>query len=155
MASDSLPEILEIEYSLNSRGHNSLKFVDGRFFFFSEADSHLSEKNEYLTLVSIPENDKWKCFWDDLDRLGIWEWEENYKKIEDTSNEDINKEIPGKGDVWQLKIIHGKKRISKKIWSSEPESKDEFFKAVQKLVGVDIRLPFMILFQKLSHDANS
>ncbi|HHT18950.1 MAG TPA: hypothetical protein GXZ72_05260 [Methanobacterium sp.] len=154
MTRDSLPEILEIEYSFNLGGHNSLKLVDGRLFFFSEADSHLSEKNEYLTLVSIPENRAWKCFWDDLDGLGIWEWENNYKKTEDTSDETINQEIPGKGDVWQLKIIHGKKRIHKKSWSSKLESKDDFFKAVQKLVGVDIRLPFMILSKKLSSEKN-
>ena len=51
MTRDSLPEILEIEYSFNLGGHNSLKLVDGRLFFFSEADSHLSEKNEYLTCI--------------------------------------------------------------------------------------------------------
>ncbi len=150
MASDSIPELLEIEYSFNSGGHNSLKLVDGRFFFFSEADSHLSEKNEYLTLVSIPENSKWKSFWDDLDLLGIWDWGENYQNTEDTPDED--KEIPGHGDVWQVKIIHGQRKISSKSWSSLPESKEDFFKAVQRLVGVDIRLKFNILQERLSGD---
>ena len=152
MASDRLPELLEIEYSFNLGGHNSLKLVDGRFFFFSEADSNLSEKNEYLTLVSIPENSALKCFWEDLDHLGIWEWEENYPDIDDTLEGDIPQKIPSKGDVWQVKIIHGSMRISCKSWSSEPKSKDNFFEAVKKMVAIDIRLPFTILKERLSKD---
>lgn len=150
MTRDSLPEILEIEYSFNLGGHNSLKLVDGRFFFFSEADSQLSEKNEYLTLVFIPEKSRWKCFWDDLTQLGIWEWEENYQNTEDTP--DVDKEMPGHGDVWQVKMIHGQRKIFSKSWSSLPGSKEDFFKTVQKLVGVDIRLPFNILQERLSGD---
>ncbi|MBI4814492.1 MAG: hypothetical protein HY802_09590 [Methanobacterium sp.] len=76
MIDRQFPELLEVEYSFKLGGHNSLKFVDGRLFFFSEADSHLSEKNEYLTMVSIPEENKWERFWDDLNRCGIWDWEE-------------------------------------------------------------------------------
>jgi len=152
MARESLPELLEIEYSFNSGGHNSLKLVDGRFFFFSEADSHLSEKNEYLTLVSIPENRKWECFWDDLDQLGIEEWEEDYPTIKDSPDKGESEEMPGEGDIWQVKITHGQNIISRKSWSSEVESKDDFFKAVQKLMGVDIRLPFNILQKRLSGD---
>lgn len=73
---NQFPELLEVEYSFSQGGHNSLKLVDGRLFFFSEADSHLSEKNEYLTMVSIPVTEKWEHFWDDLDQCGIWDWEE-------------------------------------------------------------------------------
>lgn len=76
MTEEKFPELLEVEYSFSQGGHNSLKLVEGRLFFFSEADSHLSEKNEYLTMVSIPETGKWKHFWDDLDHCGIWEWED-------------------------------------------------------------------------------
>ncbi|WP_321422205.1 hypothetical protein [uncultured Methanobacterium sp.] len=71
-----LPQLLELEYSFKSGGHNSLKLVDGRLFFFSEADSHLTEKNEYLTMVSIPDEIKWKQFWDELNQCGIWDWDE-------------------------------------------------------------------------------
>jgi hypothetical protein len=76
MLNQNFPELLEVEYSFKLGGHNSLKFVDRRLFFFSEADSNLSEKNEYLTMVSIPEENKWKQFWDDLNHCGICDWKE-------------------------------------------------------------------------------
>lgn len=76
MIDQQFPELLEVEYSFKLGGHNSLKFVDGRLFFFSEADSNLSQKNEYITMVSIPEENKWEQFWDDLNQCGIWNLEE-------------------------------------------------------------------------------
>lgn len=81
MTDEDLPELLEIEYSFSVGGHNSLKLMDGRLFFFSEADSHLTEKNEYLTLVKVPENSTLKVFWDDLDQLAIWDWKRFMAKL--------------------------------------------------------------------------
>ena len=71
-----MPQQFEVEYSFAEGGHNTLKLMDGRLFFFSEADSHLSDKNEYLTMVSIPEEKKWEQFWDELNHCGIWDWDE-------------------------------------------------------------------------------
>ncbi len=73
---NSLPQQFEVEYSFAEGGHNTLKLMDGRLFFFSEADSLLSEKNEYLTMVSIPEEKKWEQLWDELNQCGIWDWDE-------------------------------------------------------------------------------
>jgi hypothetical protein len=92
---NQLPELLELEYSFKSGGHNSLKLVDGRLFFFSEADSHLSEKNEYLTMVSIPEERKWEKFRDELNQYGIWDWDEYHwqdEAEEDSYEDDHEKE---------------------------------------------------------------
>jgi hypothetical protein len=92
---NQLPELLELEYSFKSGGHNSLKLVDGRLFFFSEADSHLSEKNEYLTMVSIPKEKKWEQFWDELNQCGIWDWDECHwpsAAEEDSSCEEDHEE---------------------------------------------------------------
>lgn len=192
MVKEYLPDLLEIEYSFKSGGHNSLKFIDWRFFFFSEADSHLTEKNEYLTIVKIPENSALERFWEDLDQLGIWDWEENYSPTDDSTTDDsptddynqtdapsrdecehdehencnhehheeetlkeenLNDnvlEIPADVDIWQVKIIHGTQTISSKSWSSAPESKDDFFNAIKKLVGIDICLPFTVLSQKIA-----
>lgn len=182
MVNENLQALLEIEYSFGSGGHNSLKLMDGRLFFFSEADSHLTEKNQYMTMVTVPENSVLKGFWDDVDRLGVWGWENNYgvdvdvnetAKVEcmheeehehckhdhhngDSSYEDINSEtryeIPQNAEIWQVKLIHGPQRVFYKNWSSAPESKDEFFNAVKRLVGIDICLPFSILSQKLSYE---
>lgn len=80
---NSLPQQFEVEYSFAEGGHNSLKLMDGRLFFFSEADSLLSEKNEYLTMVSIPEEKKWEQFWDELNLCGIWDWDECHWPSED------------------------------------------------------------------------
>ncbi|MBI5458178.1 hypothetical protein [Methanobacterium sp.] len=90
MIDKQFPKLLEVEYSFNLGGHNSLKFVDGRLFFFSEADSHLSEKNEYITMVSIPEENKWERFWDDLNQFGIWDWEQCHwpGEVEENSSGD-------------------------------------------------------------------
>ncbi|EKF85514.1 hypothetical protein [Methanobacterium formicicum] len=92
---NSLPQQFEVEYSFAEGGHNSLKLVDGRLFFFSEADSHLSEKNEYLTMVSIPEEIKWEQFWDELNQCGIWDWDEcqwRGEAAEDSCEEDHEEE---------------------------------------------------------------
>ena len=37
MTEEKFPELLEVEYSFSQGGHNSLKLVEGRLFFFSEA----------------------------------------------------------------------------------------------------------------------
>ena len=91
------PELLEVEYSFRQGGHNSLKLVDGRLFFFSEADSHLSEKNQYLTLVSIPSSEKWTVFWEDLDHCGIRKWEECLISVdaEEVSEDDHHHDASG------------------------------------------------------------
>jgi len=90
-----LPQQFEVEYSFAEGGHNTLKLVDGRLFFFSEADSNLSEKNEYLTMVSIPEEIKWEQFWDKLNQCGIWDWDEcqwQGEAEEDSCEEDHEEE---------------------------------------------------------------
>jgi hypothetical protein len=139
-----LPELLELEYSFKLGGHNSLKLVDGRLFFFSEADSNLSEKNEYLTMVSIPEGKKWEQLWDELNQCGIWDWDECHwpgESEEDSSCEEdheeehchceddncdcdsvINKKIPeedlskeNKGSI-EEDIIHDNIQIEGDIW---------------------------------------
>ena len=210
MVNEHLPDLLEIEYSFKEGGHNSLKFIDGRFFFFSEADSHLTEKNEYLTMVTVPETNALEGFWEDLDNLGIWSWENNFRKNEeDTSHEEyehdkcehdehencnhehnegektaketlgegdvlneevslnigdflnegeshsegetlIEDEIPVEGDIWQVKIINGQKRVYIKSWLLEGETGDKFFESLQKMFGINITLPFNVLSGKLS-----
>ncbi len=185
MVYEHFPDLFEIEYSFKEGGHNSLKFIDGRFFFFSEADSHLTEKNEYLTMVKLPESSALELFWDELDTLGIWNWE-GFSKIEESNSngkcehdehehcnhehhdaeiysEDIltereipegenlsDEEIPGEGNIWQLKIINGQNQVYIKSWCLEGESGDEFFKSLKKMFGIDITLPFTILSGKLS-----
>jgi len=147
-AEDQWPELLEVEYSFSRGGHNSLKLVEGRLFFFSEADSHLSEKNEYLTMVSIPVTEKWNHFWDDLDQCSVWEWEEclasgdteeipsgndqeschchddncdcDSPPVNSPNGEYINNgDIPIEGNIWQIKIIHGSRTIFCKNWCLE------------------------------------
>ncbi len=90
-----LPQQFEVEYSFAEGGHNTLKLMEGRLFFFSEADSNLSEKNEYLTMVSIPEEKKWEQFWDELNQCGIWNWDECHwqgEAEEDSCEEDHEEE---------------------------------------------------------------
>lgn len=169
MLSDYFPELMEIEYSFKEGGHNSLKFIDGRFFFFSEADSNLTEKNEYLTMVTLPGKSELKDFWNDLDHLGLWNWEEKSNIIESASSTEVihppgennhhhhegnccEDEIPGKvpeGDIWQVKIVHGQKQIYIKSWFLEDVPWDEFFKVVHKLFKMNINLPYFVLKEKL------
>jgi hypothetical protein len=142
MTNELCPDMLEIEYTFfMPGGHNTLKFMDGRLFFFSEADSNLSEKNEYLTRVSIPKKEDWECFWKNMSQIDIWEWEENYRPGEGSSEE---------GDIWQVKIKRGERIMETKCWCWGPENMDEFFRAVKELAGVDLTQPFDVLSKKLS-----
>ena len=98
-----LPEVLEIEYSFQDQGgHNTLKLVEGRLFFFSEAHSRLSEKNEYLTMVSAPERDDWILFWKALNQAGVWDWEEDYRPEPGLTLE---------ADIWLVKIDRGRQSV--------------------------------------------
>ena len=136
-----VPELLEVEYSFKDRGHNSLKFVDGRLFFFSEAHSQLSEKNEYLTKVSVPERDDWILFWKTLNQTGVWAWEDDYRPEPGVTMDC---------DVWDVKIKRENKFIQTRAWCVEPENKNEFFTALKNLAKIDVTLPFVYLSQKIS-----
>lgn len=136
------PQQFEIEYTFASGGHNTLKFVDGRLFFFSEADSKLSGKNEYLTKVSIPSNSEWEYFWENMDKIGIWQWGTDYQPEQDISSREV--------DIWQVKIIHGPQSVDSKGWYLGPESMDEFLIAVKNLFGVYINQSYHILSEKLA-----
>lgn len=135
------PLQFEVEYTFASGGHNTLKFTDGKLFFFSEADSHLSEKNEYITKVSIPKKDQWEDFWENMNKIGVWEWGTDYFPEEDS---------PDNVDIWQVKIKHGMKFIDSKGWQVGPQSMDEFLIAVCNLSGLYINQPYHILSDKLA-----
>jgi len=136
-----LPEVLEIEYSFpKDGGHNTLKLVEGRLFFFSEAHSRLSEKNEYLTMVSAPERDDWILFWKALNQAGVWDWEEDYRPEPGLTLE---------ADTWLVKIHRGEQTMQTRSWFVEPLTHNEFFLALKHLAGVDITLPYQYLSRKL------
>lgn len=138
---NSFPQQFEVEYTFASGGHNTLKFMEGRLFFFSEADSHLSGKNEYLTKVCMPKNSEWDQFWENMDKIGIWAWETHYQP-----EENISSEV----DIWQVKIKHGSQSVNSRGWYLGPESMDDFFIAVHELFRVHINHPYPILSLKLA-----
>ena len=136
-----LPEVLEIEYSFQDQGgHNTLKLVEGRLFFFSEAHSRLSEKNEYLTMVSAPERDDWILFWKALNHAGVWDWDEDYRPEPGLTLE---------ADIWLVKIDRGGQSVRTRSWFVEPTTRNDFFMALKHLAGVDVTLPFQYLSQTL------
>ena len=71
-----------------------------------------------------PSGKKWNQFWDSYNKLEIWKWKKRY---EDHDTLD--------GTSWKVYIKSGNKIIDSSGSNAGPETLNEFFKSISKILG--------------------
>ncbi len=125
MSENYLPEQFEINYKHEINGTKSIKLLNNTFL--------INDPNPELIDVNRLESEKWIQFWEDLEKIGLWDLEEEYQgctldggftwKIEISYQ---NKELNSYGVNIEPKII-----IGDKIYSVL----EELYKSIEELVS--------------------
>jgi hypothetical protein len=125
MSENYLPEQFEINYKHEINGTKSIKLLNNTFL--------VNDPNPELIDVNQIESEKWIQFWEDLEKIGLWDLEEEYQgctldggftwKIEISYQ---NKELNSYGVNIEPKII-----IGDKIYSVL----EELYKSIEELVS--------------------
>ena len=125
MSENYLPEQFEINYKHEINGTKSIKLLNNTFL--------VNNPNPELIDVNRLESEKWIQFWEDLEKIGLWDLEEEYQgctldggftwKIEISYQ---NKELNSYGVNIEPKII-----IGDKIYSVL----EELYKSIEELVS--------------------
>ena len=125
MSENYLPEQFEINYKHEINGTKSIKLLNNTFL--------VNDPNPELIDVIRLESEKWIQFWEDLEKIGLWDLEEEYQgctldggftwKIEISYQ---NKELNSYGVNIEPKII-----IGDKIYSVL----EELYKSIEELVS--------------------
>lgn len=125
MSENYLPEQFEINYKHEINGTKSIKLLNNTFL--------VNDPNPELIDINQIESEKWIQFWEDLEKIGLWNLEEEYQgctleggftwKIEISYQ---NKELNSYGVNIEPKII-----IGDKIYSVL----EELYKSIEELVS--------------------
>ena len=125
MSENYLPEQFEINYKHEINGTKSIKLLNNTFL--------VNDPNPELIDINQIESEKWIQFWEDLEKIGLWDLEEEYQgctleggftwKIEISYQ---NKELNSYGVNIEPKII-----IGDKIYSVL----EELYKSIEELVS--------------------
>ena len=125
MSENYLPEQFEINYKHEINGTKSIKLLNNTFL--------VNNPNPEWIDVNQIESEKWIQFWEDLEKIGLWDLEEEYQgctldggftwKIEISYQ---NKELNSYGVNIEPKII-----IGDKIYSVL----EELYKSIEELVS--------------------
>lgn len=125
MSENYLPEQFEINYKHEINGTKSIKLLNNTFL--------VNDPNPELIDINQIESEKWIQFWEDLEKIGLWDLEEEYQgctldggftwKIEISYQ---NKELNSYGANIEPKII-----IGDKIYSVL----EELYKSIEELIS--------------------
>ena len=125
MSENYLPEQFEINYKHEINGTKSIKLLNNTFL--------VNDPNPELIDINQIESEKWIQFWEDLEKIGLWDLEEEYQgctleggftwKIEISYQ---NKELNSYGVNIEPKII-----IGDKIYSVL----EELYKSIEELIS--------------------
>lgn len=118
MQKDYLPREMEVKYS---NGSQECRLILKDDTLFKGEESYKPSRGE------------WEKFWEDLEEIGIWDWEEEYQAC--SLLEDLN---------WEITIITNSINLYTRGTNSGPvrmikgefvSSLSEFFQALEDLVG--------------------
>ena len=125
MSENYLPEQFEINYKHEINGTKSIKLLNNTFL--------VNDPNPELIDINQIESEKWIQFWEDLEKIGLWDLEEEYQgctldggftwKIEISYQ---NKELNSYGVNIEPKIV-----IGDKIYSVL----EELYKSIEELIS--------------------
>ncbi len=116
----------------------NIKIENGRIVFAFDSFPPGYNDNYF-----IPSEKEWKKFWDEMDKIGIWKWIDDYTLEDDLYTLD--------GSSWNLKIELGDKKVEssgsnyypgENIEESDPnqsKSFEKFLNALRSLTGFKFR----------------
>lgn len=123
MYEEFLPEEMEIVYSSATTGKKVLKLLNKTQLIFIYSNSEIIE----------PKQNEWENFWENLEKIGIWDLEENYERC-----------IMIDGYFWEINISHQNQSIHSRGNNIDPtlyvgtklvSILDEFLDAIYDLTG--------------------
>ncbi|HMK53683.1 MAG TPA: hypothetical protein VK444_02790 [Methanobacteriaceae archaeon] len=77
-----------------------------------------------------PIKSKWKNFWDEVEDLGLWDWEQEYHLCC----------LDGTG--WKIKIEYNGKEVDSVGQNHYPANFLNFFDALEELISLELKLDF-------------
>jgi len=115
---EEYPDKFKIRYSCFTLTlFNSVTFEEDKILFNS-----FYSKNE-----SFPDNNSWKKFWEEIEKIDIWNWEKSY----------VNYNVLD-GCDWSIEIKYNNKKIKSSGSNAWPENFKGFTQALEDLTGFDI-----------------
>ncbi len=114
---------LPTKLSLSShhfRANSTLIIWDGKVLQFEKSVSGKTTRKEKIT----PSEESWKKFWQEMNVIGIWEWNAEY----------IDKQLAD-GHSWEVLLEYGDKKIHSRGSNLYPAQFERYEKAVLGLLG--------------------
>ncbi len=127
MTNSYIPEEFEITYKHNLNGTKSIKLV-GNSLLVNNPNP------EFIDIRQISE-EKWIQFWEDVERIGLWDLEEEYQSCT----------LEG-GFTWSVKIIYKSKELNRYGANMEPKIVigdkvysvlEELYKSIEELIDLE------------------
>ena len=125
MSENYLPEQFEINYKHEINGTKSIKLLNNTFL--------VNDPNPELIDVNRLESEKWIQFWEDLEKIGLWDLEEEYQGCT----------LDG-GFTWKIEIRYQNKDLNSYGVNIEPKIVigdkiysvlEELYKSIEELVS--------------------
>lgn len=127
MTINYIPEEFEINYKHNLNGTKSIKLLGNSLL--------VNNPNPEMIDIGTISDEKWIQFWEDVERIGIWDLEEEYQSCT----------LDG-GFTWSIKIIYKSKELNSYGANMEPKIVigdniysvlEEFYKSIEELIELE------------------
>ena len=127
MSNKYVPEKLEINYSNQSEGSKSIKLINNNFL--------VNNPNPELISVNQISEDKWIEFWEEMERIGLWDLKEEY----------VGCTLDG-GFTWKIEIQYQNREINSYGANIEPKIVigdkvysvlEELYKSIEELIDYE------------------
>ena len=127
MTANCIPEEFEINYKHDINGTKSIKLLNNALLVYNP--------NPELIDINKIEEEKWIQFWEDLERIGLWDLEEEYQSCT----------LEG-GFTWSIKIKCQSKELNSYGANMEPKIVigdkvysvlEELYKSIEELIDLE------------------
>ena len=124
MTNDYLPELFEINYKHEIDGTKSIKLINNTLL--------VNNPNPELIDISRIDKEKWIEFWESLEKIGLWDLEEEYQSCT----------LEG-GFTWSVRIIYNSRELNSYGVNMEPKIVigdkihsvlEELYKSIEELI---------------------
>lgn len=127
MKNESIPEVLEVKYANANGSSKSIKLIGNQLL--------VNNPNPEIINVEEIKEEKWIEFWENLEKIAIWDLEEVYEACN----------LDG-GFNWKIEIEYKNKSINSYGVNVEPKIYignrihsvlEELYKSLEKLIEID------------------
>ncbi len=125
-----LPEVFEVrKVFFGLGGVNKISYQNGTLTFEHIPDL---EGDEHRKTEITPLREDWINFWNEMEDIDAWTWEEEYVPPPD---------IDMDGDVIDVNILFNHMKIKTNCWCSSPPHFEEFYYALYDLIDLHLDNP--------------